>query len=538
MPQADILTLRGENGVVNLNNIRTCLTVFVAWIVLAGCAVNPVTGQRELTLVSDQRAIAIGQEQYAPAQQMQGGPYSVDPELSAYVNRVGQKVAAQSGVDLPYEFVVLNHSVPNAWALPGGKIAINRGLLAELGSEAELAAVLGHEVAHAAARHGAKRIERGLLTQGLVLGTAVMVGNQDYGAYAVQGAQLAAGLLNQKYSRDAEREADYYGTRFMAQAGYDPQAAVSLQETFVRLSKASGPRSQGYLQGLFASHPPSQERVGNNARLVSQLRGEGISGGEMGVANYARVSSRLQAAQPAFAAYARAQKAYEENDLDAALREVNAALSQADEQAIFHSMRGVIRYKQERFKDAITNFDRAIQRDNGYFAHFLQRGLTHKEVDARSAAKADLSQSVRLMPTGLAYNALGELAEADGDAESAKRYYAQASSDGSAVGTAARMSLARIEIADQPGKYLQAQAALDSSGDLIIVLNNKSPAPVQDILVQIEATTAAGVVTRSVNIPLLGAGRQGQVKAPSAIQDIRDRLLKINAYPVSARIGR
>ena len=97
--------------------------------------------------------------------QAEGGDFDVLPEPTAYVNEVGKKLAAVSDRQLPYEFVVLNNSVPNAWALPGGKIAVNRGLLTELRSEAELAAVLGHEIVHAAARHGAKAQERGTLPQ-------------------------------------------------------------------------------------------------------------------------------------------------------------------------------------------------------------------------------------------------------------------------------------------------------------------------------------------------------------------------------------
>ena len=166
--------------------------------------------------------------QYAQAQQTQGGRYQTDPALSAYVNRVGQKLSKYSNADLPYEFVVLNSSVPNAWALPGGKIAINRGLLIELRNEAELAAVLAHEIVHAAARHGAKRLERGMLTQGAIAVTAVTTAGTPYGDLATQLAQGGGLLINQKYSRDAERESDYYGTRIMAQAGYDPYGAVTL----------------------------------------------------------------------------------------------------------------------------------------------------------------------------------------------------------------------------------------------------------------------------------------------------------------------
>ena len=141
-----------------MRNLTSLL--FLIIIFLTGCSVNPVTGKRELMMVSSAQEIAMGQQNYLPMQQSQGGAYDVDPELSSYVQRVGSQVAAQSGVTLPYEFVVLNNSVPNAWALPGGKIAINRGLLTELQSESELAAVLGHEAVHAAARHTARQISR------------------------------------------------------------------------------------------------------------------------------------------------------------------------------------------------------------------------------------------------------------------------------------------------------------------------------------------------------------------------------------------
>ena len=227
---------------------------------LAGCVINPVTGDRELALVSAEQEIAIGEQQYEPSQQMQGGEYTLDPELTTYVTGIGQKLAAVSDRQLPYEFVVLNSSVPNAWALPGGKIAVNRGLLTELDSEAELAAVLGHEIVHAAARHGALAMQRGLLLQAALLATQVAAQRSDYGGLTVGAASLGAQLLTMRNSREAELESDHYGMRYMAAAGYDPNAAVSLQETFVRLSKEPG-GDGGRLATLFASHPPSEERV-------------------------------------------------------------------------------------------------------------------------------------------------------------------------------------------------------------------------------------------------------------------------------------
>ena len=226
--------------------IKHCLTPIVSALLLAalvaGCAVNPVTGRNELSLFDETQEINLGTNQYGPTQQSQGGPYTADPELSEYVSKVGQRLARVSDRSLPYEFIIIDDSTPNAWALPGGKIGINRGLLVRLNSEAELAAVLSHEIVHAAARHSAKSIERGLL-MGSVLnaaGAALESSNVNYAGIVQDGARLGSQMLLQSYGREAELESDAYGMIYMLRAGYDPEAAVSLQETFVALS--SGPK--------------------------------------------------------------------------------------------------------------------------------------------------------------------------------------------------------------------------------------------------------------------------------------------------------
>jgi predicted Zn-dependent protease len=135
------------------------LLALSAALLLGACATNPVTKKSEIAFVSEAQEISIGNQQYLQSQQSSGGKYVLDPALAAYVSEVGQKLVKVSDrPNLPFEFVVINDSVPNAWALPGGKLAINRGLLTELKSEAELAAVLGHEIVHAAARHGARSV--------------------------------------------------------------------------------------------------------------------------------------------------------------------------------------------------------------------------------------------------------------------------------------------------------------------------------------------------------------------------------------------
>ncbi len=192
--------------------------LLVGCLGIGACSVNPVTGERQLTLISTAEQIAIGEAQYFPSRQMQGGDFVIDPALNAYVTSVGDRLASHSDLALPYQFVVLNSSVPNAWALPGGKIAVNRGLLLELDSEAELAAVLGHEIVHAAAGHGAQAMQRGMILQGVLVATAVAAQRSDYSDLAIGAASVGAQLLSLRYGRRAELESDYYGMGYLAAA--------------------------------------------------------------------------------------------------------------------------------------------------------------------------------------------------------------------------------------------------------------------------------------------------------------------------------
>lgn len=500
------------------------------WIaaLLGGCVVNPVTGQREAGFVSTGQEISVGQQQYRPAQQMQGGAYRTDAELAAYVNEVGQKLARASGRDLPYEFVVLNNSIPNAWALPGGKIAINRGLLLELRNEAELAAVLGHEVAHAAARHGAKRMERGVVTQGVLIATAIGTNGSQFAREALGAAQLAAGFLNQKYSRDAEREADFYGMQFMVDAGYDPLGAVTLQETFVRLS---GQRRSNFLEGLFASHPPSTERVENNRRRRSEMRQEGVTG-VLGQPAYAAAMAPLRTNKASYAAYDEALAFYEEGKLDAALGAVNRALGGYGAEALFHGLRGAIRMKQGRHSDAVINYNRALERDPQYFSYYLNRGLAHAALNARAEARSDLEGSVRLLPTAGAYQALGKLAEDDGDTEAAKRYYAQASQGQGNTAAAARSSFVRLDLPSRPARYIAAKVVRDEQGRWVMDVKNRSAVGLRDIRLQLELTTAGGVQTSEFTVATLQGGQSRLSLLPIQRGDV----VAVKAYAVAARV--
>lgn len=480
----------------------------LAAIMLGSCAVNPVTGQRELGFISEQREVTIGQEQYSPSQQGQGGQFSVDPELTDYVQGVGQRLAAVSDRKLPYEFVVLNNSVPNAWALPGGKIAVNRGLLTELNNEAELAAVLGHEIVHAAARHGAQAMERGMLLQGALVVGAIAAQGSQYSDYVVGGAMLGAQLVTQRYGRDAERESDAYGIRYMAEAGYNPEAAVSLQQVFVRLSEG---RQSNWLDGLFASHPPSQERVDNNRALVAQLRAEGITGGELGEQRYQQATAFLRENRPAYEAFDAAEKLISEDKLEEAERQVESALSMVPDEARFHGLAADILVYQRRYEAAARRYDDAIQRDPNYFDYYLGRGVAFARQGDRQRARQDLEHSVDLLPTALAMSELGELALQTNDRVTAKQYFQAASAASGLVGEQSRAAFMRLDIPDNPTQYITVQPVVNSAGRLLARVDNRSPVPIRDVTIEFQAIIAGQLATRTIVVPRLAAGQSGEL---------------------------
>jgi len=456
-------------------------------IFLVGCATNPVTGKRDFILVSGQQEVAMGKQNYAPMLQSQGGAYDVDPELTKYVQSVGGKLAAVAAEDapLPYEFTVLNNSAPNAWALPGGKIAINRGLLTEMNSEAELAAVLGHEIVHAAARHTAKQMTKGMLMQGLVVGTAIATNDSSYGDLAVGGASVAAGLITQKYGRSAELESDKYGMRYMSKAGYDPQGAVALQETFVRLSEG---RNQDWLSGLFASHPPSQERVNANRKTASRLP----SGGTMGTDRFQLAMQKTRDVEPAYEAYDEGRKALAEKKTDEALALANKALDLFPNEAHFHALRGDVRLVNDQFDMAVTNYSRAISRRSSFFYYHLQRGLAKHELGQQDAAIADLENSLQLLPTAPAHYTLGTIKEDRGQSSAAVEHYRAVAKSGGDYGKAAAGRLARLELPSQPGNYIGHRCDVGSNGRLIVSVRNDAAVAVRDVQVSIDYTDDAG----------------------------------------------
>lgn len=379
---------------------------------LAACATNPVTGRSELALVSvsAEEEVGIGQKTFPQAVQQMGGEYP-DPALQRYVEQVGSGLARVSErPELPWQFRVVNDSSPNAFALPGGHIAITRGLLVNLGSEAELAAVLGHEVAHVTARHAVAGLQRGSL---LNLGLTVLAGatqGASYGVLAQQAGALAAELLDKRYSRDQERESDRLGIDYMVKAGYDPRGAVQLQEFFHR--QLEGGSRGGWLEGMFRSHPFSVERLAANRGYIEQRYPATAAEQErLRAKAFLAATERLRGLKEAYAHFDEARGLERRGELRAAVAAyLRAAAAGPDETAILTGL-GMAYLRSEDLAAARLHLARAVKLDGRHYLPRLGLGYVHLQQGDVVPATAELEASQRLLPTQQGALLLGEAYE-------------------------------------------------------------------------------------------------------------------------------
>lgn len=234
---------------------------------LAACAVNPVTGKREFSLVGREDEIALDR-QNSPHQFSADLGKVQDPELNAYISEMGLKVASFSHrPDMPYSFRAVNAVYVNAYAFPGGSIAATRGILIALENEAELAALLGHEIGHVAARHTAARMSKAMLLNAAVGVGAVLASSESETAGLITSGvgSLGSTLLLAKYSRDDERQADDLGMEYMTKTGYSPEGMIGLMDVLRSLSD----RKPNAIEAMFASHPMSDERYQDAVRSAN-----------------------------------------------------------------------------------------------------------------------------------------------------------------------------------------------------------------------------------------------------------------------------
>lgn len=233
---------------------------------------NPVTGEEQHLSLAPQQEIALGLQAMPQMMQQYGGEHP-DQQAQALVDRVGQRVVAQSDAattEWQFDFHLLaDPSTVNAFALPGGQIFITAALLQQLETEGQLAGVLGHEAGHVVARHSAQRMAKQQLTQGITGAVVVAAG----GGGEAQLAQIVGDMVNMKYGREDELQSDTLGVRFMSQAGYDPRAMIGVQQILAREAGGQAPPE------ILSTHPSAPNRIHTIEEAIAVVYPGGVPQG-------------------------------------------------------------------------------------------------------------------------------------------------------------------------------------------------------------------------------------------------------------------
>jgi predicted Zn-dependent protease len=260
------------------------LSLLSAALLTAGCGskmVNPVTGKTERLVMNEQAEIAQGQESHEDVLK-EYGAYN-NPAVQAYVNEVGQKLAKQSHrANLPWHFTVLDSPEVNAFALPGGYVYVTRGIMAYMDSEADLAGVIGHEIGHVTAKHGAQRATKaqnaglGILAASVLGAVLESKGMKGAGQIASDVSQTAAAGYIAKYGREQELQADSLGAEYLSRNQYNPKNMIDVikvlehQERFAADRARAEGRQVSTSNNWLSSHPSNQKRLEDISRLATQ----------------------------------------------------------------------------------------------------------------------------------------------------------------------------------------------------------------------------------------------------------------------------
>lgn len=265
------------------------ITFAVVALLLLSCATTGPGGKTSLILIPTSQEVAIGA---GMAEEIERTEKILEDSLwQSYLSEIGRRIVAVSDrKNIEYHFTVIESDQINAFAAPGGYVYFYTGLLREMDNEAEMAAVMAHEISHVVARHGIKRLQAAL---GVAAAYQLAFGGESASQVVDAAVGLGMGLVFSGYSRENEREADNFGIHYMVKAGYDPNGAIGM---FEKLAELGGSGSSNVFEKLSASHPETQERISNVKAQIAQMQplpGGLISGKE----RYQEMLRRLPAKQ-------------------------------------------------------------------------------------------------------------------------------------------------------------------------------------------------------------------------------------------------
>ena len=360
-----------------------------------GCAVDPVTGKKQIMMVSEEQEIAIDKQQ-SPYQFSSDFGVTQDNRINAYVSEVGKGLLPHvHRPQMPYVFKCVNATYINAYAFPGGSIAVTRGILLKLDNEAELASLLGHELGHVNARHTAEQVSKGQLSSLLVGGLAIAAGTQGAGLgdLTQQLGMLGQGLLLSKYSRNNEREADALGNEYMVKAGYASSGFVGLMEMLDSLHK----EKPSTAQVLFSTHPMSSERL--NA-AVQRSNGQYQSSNKSSVKRdrYMDRIASLRAKKDAIELLQKGEKYLAQKKYDQAENKFKQALKKSKNDYTAHVLMSQCLLAQKKASPALRHANRAQKSYPAEAQGYYFAGLANAALEKYGRAYKNFHQCDQRLP--------------------------------------------------------------------------------------------------------------------------------------------
>lgn len=395
------VTIQGMTHLL-LSSSSKIITV-LCLILLVSCALNPVTGKRELMLVSESQEISLGREAAPSLNWEFGGEYH-DPELETYLSNIARQIWRNSErPGLPMEFHIQNTSLPNAFALPG-YIAITRGLLSDLENEAQFAAIIGHEIGHVMARHTAQRLSRSTLQQfGLAVGAGVLAETKGADALLTAGA-LGSSLFLLKYDRSQEIQADRLGVKYMAALGYDPTEALRAHEILESSvnnylkRRGKSPAQENYISSLMSTHPRTQVRIEEIRSMISELPPFRTAGDGRFSIRFQQAAKDLKRVNTDYFIYDDAYDQYQKKNYAAAEQKLRHAISANNGQAPFYNLLGFVKLNLKNHIEAKELFSKAISIDSGFQPSIYGLGVVHYNSDNYDQAIHEFKMSLGLFP--------------------------------------------------------------------------------------------------------------------------------------------
>ena len=452
-----------ERIVKHNNNEVVMVIFFIGLLSACGTENRPPTTAQPLPI---EQTDPSSEAQFEYLLQFNGGRYVAEPALNEYLTAIGGRLARLAGYEvLKNQFAVVNSHRVDVWVSSEGRVAITLGMLTTLSNEAELAALLGHLLAHAAQQHSATAIARGItITPELLAKKA----EHPYAQYIVGAGLPVLAQQTIRYNPVTEQKADYAAITTMIKAGYDPQAAVNLQ-----LKKSTD--GAGKSHHLNHYYPPNRERLVTN-RQHAHNHPAGLT---MAERSYQGALEKLLQYEKAYQQQPQLQQLLDQGKAEAAYALAQELIIAAPDEGRFYALKGDALQQMWKITDAIAAYNQALEHDPRYFAYHLRLAELHMVRQDAVAAQAALRNSIQQLPTAKGYLWLAQLAEQRGELIQAHEYYQRAARSNTPLGQAAEKENQRIDFAKNPNRYIHIKHQRVESNKLRLFVTNTNPYPVQ-----------------------------------------------------------